>query len=65
MGLKAGYEIDWARLEEKQLLRATVRGAFDKADTSLRDQLALAVVNERPDRAIQREYDRLAHGLSR
>jgi hypothetical protein len=48
MGLKAGYEIDWARLEEKQLLRATVRGAFDKADTSLRDQLALAVVNERP-----------------
>jgi cell filamentation protein len=65
MGLKAGYEIDWDRLEEKQLLRATVRAAFDKADTSLRDQLALALVNQKPDRAMQREYDRRARGLSR
>lgn len=62
LGLNAGYHIDWNRLDKDELLRATVNGAFDKKDLSLREQFSRAVVDARQDLALQRAWDGYASG---
>lgn len=65
MALKAGYRVDWSRLDAGELLHATVMSVSDRTDRGLHTQLERALVNKKPDRLIQREYDQLALGRGR
>jgi cell filamentation protein len=66
LGLNAGYEIDWRRLDKTHLLEATIKTAFDrtKKDHSLHNQVSLAIVNPTKNLELQRAWDRYASGAA-
>jgi cell filamentation protein len=60
LGLNAGYELDWSRVDKDHLLEATITSTYKPGDLSFQAQLERTLVSTEPSRRLQRTYDDLS-----